>query len=277
MPTSPSASLPPIIYGTAWKKERTAELVEQALLTGFRGIDTACQPKHYNESGVGDGLRSFLGRGTTTRDALYVQTKFTSVDGQDPKRIPYDSSAALSDQVIESCAVSRANLGVDVLDCLVLHSPMRTLDATLTVWRAFEELVERGWVRRLGISNCYDTKTFQAVCDAAEIKPAVLQNRLYKETGYDVALRDYCTKQGIAYQSFWTLTANPHLLSSNTVRTAAKTYGLTPEQTFLRGLTQLGIIPLTGTTSLRHMKEDLALLDVALDAATVEQLRTLLQ
>ena len=39
--------LPPIIYGTAWKKEQTAELVDQAITLGFRGIDAACQPKHY--------------------------------------------------------------------------------------------------------------------------------------------------------------------------------------------------------------------------------------
>ena len=39
---------PAVFYGTAWKKEKTAELVELALRTGFRAIDTACQPKHYN-------------------------------------------------------------------------------------------------------------------------------------------------------------------------------------------------------------------------------------
>jgi len=42
-----------LMYGTAWKKEKTAELVSLALKCGFRGIDTACQPKHYNEPGVG--------------------------------------------------------------------------------------------------------------------------------------------------------------------------------------------------------------------------------
>ena len=40
--------IPRIIYGTAWKKEQTAVLVEQAIEQGFRAIDTACQPKHYN-------------------------------------------------------------------------------------------------------------------------------------------------------------------------------------------------------------------------------------
>lgn len=45
--------IPQVFYGTAWKKGKTAELVEMALKLGFRGIDTACQPKHYNEPGVG--------------------------------------------------------------------------------------------------------------------------------------------------------------------------------------------------------------------------------
>ncbi len=43
--------VPKIIYGTAWKKDRTAALVEKAITLGFRGIDTACQPKHYDEPG----------------------------------------------------------------------------------------------------------------------------------------------------------------------------------------------------------------------------------
>jgi hypothetical protein len=44
--------MPPIMYGTAWKKEQTEDLVVEAVKQGFRGIDTACQPKHYDESGM---------------------------------------------------------------------------------------------------------------------------------------------------------------------------------------------------------------------------------
>ncbi len=44
--------MPPIMYGTAWKKEQTEELVVEAVKQGFRGIDTACQPKHYYEPGM---------------------------------------------------------------------------------------------------------------------------------------------------------------------------------------------------------------------------------
>lgn len=43
--------IPTMLYGTAWKKERTASYVVQAIKSGFKGIDVACQPKHYNEAG----------------------------------------------------------------------------------------------------------------------------------------------------------------------------------------------------------------------------------
>jgi diketogulonate reductase-like aldo/keto reductase len=42
--------MPKLIYGTAWKKHDTARLVATAIQAGFRGIDTACQPKHYDEA-----------------------------------------------------------------------------------------------------------------------------------------------------------------------------------------------------------------------------------
>lgn len=74
--TSENIEMPSLIYGTAWKKERTADLVEQAIMYGFRGIDTACQPKHYDESLVGEALRRVRNQGITRED-LFVQTKFT--------------------------------------------------------------------------------------------------------------------------------------------------------------------------------------------------------
>lgn len=42
----------PMLYGTAWKKERTTKLMKDAFSLGFRGLDTACQPKHYDEKRI---------------------------------------------------------------------------------------------------------------------------------------------------------------------------------------------------------------------------------
>lgn len=251
-------SVPSIIYGTAWKKDRTAALVTQALLTGFRGIDTAAQPKHYDEALVGVGLQQALQQGIR-REAIYLQTKFTPLPGQDPERVPYDATAPLQTQVHQSFAVSQHNLQTDHVDCLVLHSPLANHALTLQAWRAMEEIQLAGGARLLGISNCYDFDVMQALYAGARIKPAIVQNRFYQETGYEFALREWCTAHGVIFQSFWSLTANPQILNSTTLQELAQAHHKTRAQVFFRYLTQAGVVPLTGTTSEQHMRDDLAI------------------
>lgn len=65
-------TIPKLIYGTAWKKEKTDELVYTAIKNGFRGIDTAAQPKHYDERGVGSGIKRALTEGIISREDLFV-------------------------------------------------------------------------------------------------------------------------------------------------------------------------------------------------------------
>lgn len=272
-----SVCMPQLLYGTAWKAQKTAGFVHRALSAGFRGIDTACQPKHYHEPGVGEGVETFLRENRDcTREALYLQTKFTSLSGQDPKRVPYDPRAPLAEQVLQSLQVSLHNLRTDYVDCLVLHSPLPRDRDTLTVWRAMEQTVAQGQVRQLGISNCYEVDVLERLCAQAQIQPAVLQNRFYSDTGYDKALRALCQARKIAYQSFWTLTANPKLLAHASVRALAETHRRTPAQILFRYLTQSGVVPLTGTTSLEHMREDLAIFEFALSDAELARVSALL-
>lgn len=254
---------PGIIYGTAWKKAQTAALVELALRHGFRGIDTACQPKHYHEAGVGDGVAACLNEQLTRAD-LYLQTKFTPLSGQDPTRVPYDPNATLSEQVLQSCAVSLKNLQTPYIDCLVLHSPLKNDSETLEAWQAMESLVASGSVHQLGISNCYALETLQALHRSAQIKPRVVQNRFYDKTGYDRELRAFCQDNQITYQSFWTLTANPRVLAHATVTSLAVKYARTPAQIFFRYLTQMDVVPLSGTRSAAHMDDDLAIFEFEL-------------
>ena len=268
--TSPaSGTIPGLLYGTAWKKADTASLVETAIRAGFRGIDTACQPKHYDEGGVGDAVAACLrdegvSTGRLTRAELYLQTKFTPLSGQDPMRVPYDPAAPLSEQVRQSFEASLGNLQTNYLDGLLLHSPLPTAAQTLQVWQAMEALVDVGGVRRLGISNCYRLEQLRALHEAARIKPAVVQNRFYADTGYDREVRAFCRQQRIVYQSFWTLTANPQILSHRTVTQLAARYRRTPAQILFRYLTQIEVVPLTGTRSQAHMREDLSIFEFRL-------------
>jgi diketogulonate reductase-like aldo/keto reductase len=272
-PASPAP--PPILYGTAWKKERTAGLVERALELGFRGVDTACQPKHYDEPGVGRGVAAFLARGGA-RGSLYLQTKFTPRDGQDPRRVPYDSQAPLATQIEQSCRASLQNLRVDYLDALLLHSPLRPFDKTLEAWRTFEAQVDAGVVRALGISNCYQPRELEALWQAARVKPSIVQNRFYRDTGYDQEIRAFCRQHGLHYQSFWTLTANPHLLAHRDLSALAVRRAATPAQILFRYLTQVGVTPLTGTSSEHHMQEDLAIFHLTLEPAELDRISRLL-
>ncbi|MGZ8157728.1 MAG: aldo/keto reductase family protein [Methylobacter sp.] len=267
--------MPRIIYGTAWKKDRTAALVEQAIGLGFRGIDTACQPKHYNEAGVGDGIAACLRYGID-RSELYLQSKFTPPSGQDPMQVPYDPNAGLGEQVAQSFQTSLKNLQTPYLDCLVLHSPLANPQHTLEAWQAMEQIFHSGGAKQLGISNCYDLQQFELLYRNAAIKPAVIQNRFYAQTGYDRAIRDFCREHRIIYQSFWTLTANPNVLAHATLQTLAAKYRRSAAQLFFRYLSQIGIIPLTGTTSENHMREDLAIFDFELTADECDAVEMLL-
>jgi diketogulonate reductase-like aldo/keto reductase len=247
--------VPGILYGTAWKKSDTAGLVRAAIRLGFRGIDSACQPKHYHEPGAGAGAACL--HGSLAREDLYLQTKFTPVSGQDPACIPYDPKAPLPDQVRQSFAVSLRNLRTDYLDGLLLHSPFPRARQTLEVWQAMEALVDIRGVRQLGISNCYQLGQLEALYDSARIKPAVVQNRFHAETGYDREIRSFCREHRLIYQSFWTLTANPQVLAHRVVSRLASKHRRTPAQILFRYLTQIGVVPLTGTRSETHMREDL--------------------
>lgn len=273
--TSAGIQMPRILYGTAWKAEHTAELVTQALEAGFRGFDTACQPKHYDERLVGMGLQRSHTLGIA-RGELYLQTKFTPLSSQAPDKVPYDVDAPVELQVAQSFEVSQRNLQTDYVDCLILHSPMVPHETMMQAWRAMESIHAEGGARQLGISNCYDPTVLKALYADALVKPAVLQNRFYKDNGFDTEQRQWCTEHGVVFESFWSLTANANLLISPLVQELAQAHGRTEAQVFFRYLTQLGIVPLTGTSSEKHMREDLGIFGFELTDEQMHQMDTLL-
>ncbi|KAK4502352.1 hypothetical protein PRZ48_005777 [Zasmidium cellare] len=264
MAATKAARVPSLIYGTAWKKEKTQELVKQALLNGFTGVDTAAQPKHYQEDLVGAGIRDALKDGQIRREDLYIQTKFTSIHGQDPKKMPYDPKKTITEQVNASVASSLQNLrhtdnvADSYIDCLVLHSPFPSMSQTQEAWRAMESHVPHS-VRTLGISNTYQLSVLKELYNFAKVKPSVLQNRFYQDAAYDRDTRVFCEEKDIKYQSFWTLTANPHLLRSEPVNMIAKETGVTKPVALYALVIGLGNVSvLNGTTNIQRMEEDIA-------------------
>lgn len=252
--------IPPFIYGTAWKKEQTKGLVELAVDSGFTAIDTANQLIHYQEALVGEALLALAKRGVK-RDALFLQTKFTSVSGQD-HRTPYDQSADLPTQVQQSFESSLKHLHTDYLDSYVLHGPHSRWglsQADWEVWKTIERYYQAGKAKMIGISNV-QADQLQELCEKALVKPMIVQNRCYARMGWDKEVREICKSQGIIYQGFSLLTANQDILRNPHVWEIAKRVGANPLQVIFRFALQIGMLPLTGTTNEQHMKDDLEVL-----------------
>jgi len=266
--------LPPFLYGTAWKEDQTERLTRLAIESGFRGIDTANQRKHYFEAAVGAGIAA-LG---VPREELFLQTKFTHAGGQD-HRLPYDPHADMETQVRQSFASSLEHLRVEMIDSYVLHGPSRRRGIGAEdreVWQTMESLHASGKTRFLGVSNI-SLQQLDELCSIAAVRPKFVQNRCFAATGWDASVRAFCRAYGIVYQGFSLLTANVKELRSPAFREIVHRTGRTPAQVVFRFAIQSGMLPLTGTTDAAHMREDLAATAFELSTQDVETIQNLAQ
>ncbi|MBX9569510.1 MAG: aldo/keto reductase [Candidatus Obscuribacterales bacterium] len=255
--TSNNVPVPSFMYGTAWKKEATKELVEKAVANGFTAIDTANQLIHYDEARVGEALLALKAKGIN-RDSLFLQTKFTNVNGQD-HRTPYDAKANLTTQVKQSMESSLQHLHTDHLDSYVLHGPFYRngiSDKDWEIWNAIEDLHKEGKTKTIGVSNV-SADQLAELCKGAKVKPMFVQNRCFAVMAWDHEVRAICRAEKIIYQGFSLLTANTRVLSTPLVQSLCKKYQATPAQIIFAFSLQIGMLPLTGTSSIEHMKEDL--------------------
>ena len=265
-------AIPSFMYGTAWKKDATAQLVQLAVCSGFKAIDTANQLIHYQEALVGEALLALADQGVK-RETLFLQTKFTPVGGQD-HRTPYDASASITMQVEQSFESSLGHLHTDYVDSYVLHGPYSRGGlgaADWEVWTAIESLYQSGKAKMIGVSNV-NAGQLRLLCEKAKIKPMVVQNRCYAMFGWDKDVREICQAQRIIYQGFSLLTANQNLFADPEVRAIAQRLETGPAQVIFRFAQQIGMLPLTGTTDQQHMKDDLGIDNFELSSEEIKQI-----
>lgn len=270
------AELPNFLYGTAWKEDRTAALTGLALRTGFRAIDTANQRKHYFEAGVGQALAAAYREGVTTRDDLFLQTKFTYQRGQD-HRLPYDPAATLAIQVTQSLSSSLEHLGTDHVDSFILHGPAfhsAWTDGDSEVWEAMRQERDHGRTRFLGVSNVAPHHLQQMKSAGLEL-PTFVQNRCFARIGWDRDVRAFCVQYNITYQGFSLLTANPEVLQHPPFIALARSLEATPAQVIFSFSRAQGILPLTGSSDPEHLQQDLASINLMLPADVVQSIESM--
>ena len=271
MMPEPLAAVPDFLYGTAWKEDRTAALVET-------GVARRISRNRHGQSEA--ALRTRLAQEKAwrlpiapevlARRDIFLQTKFTYRPGQD-HRLPYDPTARLAVQVAQSMASSLEHLETDHVDSYVLHGPTSGNDWSeldVEVWEAMRKERDAGRTRLLGVSNI-SLGQLQRMTAAHDEGPSFVQNRCFAHTGWDREVRKFCHERGIVYQGFSLLTANLEVVHHPMVTDLAQKHQATPAQVIFAFARAVGMLPLTGTSNAQHMQQDLASRELKLPADAV--------
>ncbi|ROW00297.1 hypothetical protein VMCG_07254 [Cytospora schulzeri] len=273
MDSAPPPNRRRLLYGTAWKKDETADLVSKAIRAGYTAFDTACQPRHYREDLVGEGIRKAFAEGILKdRDQIWscyqIQTKFTRPSGQDPETAPYDMNASIEEQVHTSIKTSLHNLRhyADLdsssdesvyLDSLVLHSPFSDFNDTLTAWRTMSTYVPHR-IRALGVSNIPHSLLIN-LYDSVDVKPFYVQVRFHPETNWEIPMRRFCASKGIVFQAHKVLKQKQDMLASDFMGEVSSAVGISRHFSMYLCVLGLGeyMSIVGGPKSEVHMKENI--------------------
>mmetsp|Transcript_1433 Transcript_1433/g.2085 ORF Transcript_1433/g.2085 Transcript_1433/m.2085 type:complete len:431 (+) Transcript_1433:79-1371(+) len=249
--------VPAMLYGTAYKRHSTADVVERALRAGFFGIDTAtAEGSRYNDSGVGEALRRVVK--STQRNQLFLQLKIHHVTHKD------ENQGDATTRVLRSFRRALSNLGVDYIDALMLRGPSRealrtgTLSqADIDAWATMHELLQAGLVRLLGVAN-FSPRLIDQLRDLSGLAPpAFLQAKCDADSGWARLLREYCKANNMLFQAPSLVTGNRAVATrGRPVYKIAFKRKVSSERIILRFALQLGIIPVVGPSSTRHIHDD---------------------
>ncbi|HSM43957.1 MAG TPA: aldo/keto reductase [Acidimicrobiia bacterium] len=229
--------------------DETATAVTTALDAGYRLIDTA--QGYQNEEGVGQAIA----QSDVPRDEIFVTTKL--VNGQHG----YERALAGFD-------ASMRRLRIDVIDLFLIHWPLPMFDQYVETWRAFEQLLDDGRVRSIGVSN-FKIEHLERLADETDITPALNQVELHPEFPQE-ELRAYHDAHGIVTESWGPLGQNRGLLEDARVVSIAEEKGRTPAQVVLRWHVQVGNVVIPKSVTPHRIRENIDVFDFELDDADME-------
>jgi diketogulonate reductase-like aldo/keto reductase len=238
----------------------TKEATKAALETGFRHFD--CAERYRNEAAVGEAMQEVFKAGIVRREDVFVTTKLWNTNHR-PERVKSAFDA------------SRRRLGVDYIDCYIIHTPFAfkpgdeqdprdeqgrvIYDSGVTLletWRALERLVDDGHARSIGLSDITLEKLWEIV-SAARIKPSVVQVESHPYLP-EWELLGFCREHGIVLQAFAAVghAMEPNLLADPVITAIAQRVHKTPAQVALSWAIQRGTAFLTTSTKPWRIQEN---------------------
>lgn len=244
--------------------DEAARLVGGGIAAGYRAVDTAAF--YRNEAGVGAAVRA-------SDETIFVTTKLWNAEhGRDAARRAFDRSFE--------------TLGLDWIDLYLIHWPVPSRDLFVETWQALVELrtegvelrnegVElrnEGRVRSIGVSN-FTIPQLQRIIDATGVVPATNQIELHPAFPQD-ALVAFHEAHGIATTS-WSPLGRGALLEDPVIAEVAGKHERSPAQVIIRWHVERGLVVIPKASSAGRLRENLAVMDFALDDEDLARFATL--
>jgi len=254
----------PGVFGPPKDHGAALAVLREAVTNGVNHIDTSdFYGPHITNQLIREALHPFS-------EDLVIVTKLGARRGEDGSWIPAFSPKELTQAVHDNLR----NLGLDVLDVVNLrcmfdvHQPAEgAIEAQLSV---LAELQQQGLIRHVGLSNVTPTQVEEGrrICDIV-----CVQNYYNLAHRDDDALIDALAREGIAYVPFFPLGGFSPLQSS-TLSNVANRLGVTPMQVALAWLLHRSpnILLIPGTSSVNHLRENLAAGQLRLSSETLSEL-----
>ena len=221
--------------------EETKHAVLEALQMGYRHIDTA--HAYQNERSVGTAIRE----SGIPREEVWVTSKLW------PNEYGEGKTMTAIDKMLK-------RLGTEYIDLLLLHQQVGDY---MGAWKDMEKAVRQGKVRAIGLSN-FESQRLEEVCEAAEMKPAVLQvecHPYYQQEELKKRLAPY----GTVIEAWYPIGhGDTDLIGEAVFTKLAEKYGKSNVQVILRWHIQEGNIIFPKSINPQHIKDNFDIFDFEL-------------
>lgn len=230
----------------------TQTVVEEAIKTGYRLIDTA--QVYGNEEAVGKAIKA----SGVPREELFITTKLWISDF---------SYEAAKDAFNESLR----KLDLDYVDLYLLHQPFGDI---FGAWRALEELYKEGKIKAIGVSN-FKLDQLANLAAFNEVTPAVNQIELHVFNQKEDE-QAYMLSKGVQTESWGAFAEGQFDVFNNPVlKEIAEKYSKTTAQVMLRWQLQRGIVSLSKSANPERVRQNFDIFDFELSAEDMDKIATL--
>ena len=247
--------IPQLGYGV-WKvpDDEAARVVEEAINTGYRLIDTA--KIYQNERGVGKGIAN----SKVPREELFITTKVWNSDQG------YDATLKAFDESLEK-------LGLDYVDLYLVHWPTPKFDTYVETYKALEKLYKDGRVKAIGVCN-FEIEHLERILEECDVKPTVNQVE-YHPYLQQKELKVFCEEHNIQLEAYSPLMNGTYVLDNDVIQGISRKHGKTTAQVILRWHIQTDVVVIPKTSTPARMEENMNVFDFELSSEDMESIATL--